>query len=844
MTSDSLGDLGERIRHLARVPTLLVASDYDGTIAPLVDDPMTAVANRDAAAALRSLAELANTHVAAISGRSLRDLATLSHFPEEIRLVGSHGSEFDLGFASQLSPELVHRRRELTDAVKELGQKYSARVEEKPTGVTFHLRMLDDDAAVRARDELVRGPASWDGIHTRTGHDVLEMSVVETNKGTALGILRAQVGATAVIFLGDDVTDEDAFTTLAGPDVGVKVGDAQTAAAFRVRDTDTVAKVLALLAELRAEWLRGSGLTPIENHSMLSDQRTAAIVTPNARVTWLCAPRIDSAAVFSELLGGPSAGYFSIAPVDGAEPLAQQYVGDTLVLRTDFPTCTITDYLDVSDGRPRQPAGRSDLVRVVEGSGRVSIDFAPRLDFGRVPTQLQLSDDGIVVMGTADLMALRAPGVTWKITVDGMHQTALGTAELGDGPLVLELRCGTSELGESARTEPDRRSDTARYWTTWSGALSPPAGARDQVVRSAVLLKGLCHQPTGAIVSAATTSLPEHLGGTRNWDYRYCWLRDASLTAAALVSLGSDTEALALLDWILGILENRNDPERLAPLYNVTGRHLPPEGEIAELAGYGGSRPVRVGNAADGQSQLDCFGSIVDLIHQLHEAGAPIGQQHWRLVEVMVLAVSRRWRDPDHSIWEIRKTPRHHVYSKVMCWVAVDRAISLAAHFLDRAPEAWTQLRTEIADDVLANGWSEERGSFIAAYDGSDLDASVLAIGLMGLLPPEDERFISTVSTVDAELRTGATVYRYFEDDGLPGREGGFHLMTSWLVDALALVGRVDDAHALFDQLSSLVGDTGLMPEEYDPENKRGLGNLPLAYSHTGLIRNAVRLAG
>lgn len=844
MTSDSLGDLGEKIRHLARVPTLLVASDYDGTIAPLVDDPMTAVANRDAAAAMRSLAELANTHVAVISGRSLRDVATLSRFPEEIRLVGSHGSEFDLGFASQLSPELTELREQLTTTVHELGAKYDALVEEKPTGVTFHLRTLSTDQATQARDELVRGPASWDGVHTRTGHDILEMSVVQTHKGTALNILRAQVGASAVVFFGDDVTDEDAFNTLTGPDVAVKVGGGQSAAGFRVKDTDTVARILALLAELRSEWLRGSGIAPIENHSMLSDLRTAAILTPDARVTWMCAPRIDSAAVFSELLGGPAAGHFSIQPADGAAATGQSYLGDSMVVSTTFPSMRVVDYLDVSGNRPSEIAGETDLIRVIDGSGSALIEFAPRLDFGRVPTQLRLVNGGVEVTGTVDRMALRAPGVDWNIVNEGIHQTARGTVDLSiSGQVVLELRCGRSDLRASKRSETDRQAETKRFWNEWADNLDLPIEQRDLVTRSALTLKGLCHGPTGAIVTAATTSLPQHLGGTRNWDYRYCWLRDAAICASALARIGSTGEALAFLDWTMSLLETRNDPERLPPLYNVTGRHLPPEAEIAKLPGFAGSRPVRVGNAADGQIQLDCFGSIVDLVHVIAEEGAEITDDHWRLVEAMVLAVSRRWKEPDHSIWEIRRAPRHHVYSKVMCWVAVDRAIDLSERFLDRPPAAWNQLRDDIADDVLTNGWNERRGSFTSSYQGDDLDASTLIIGLTGLLPPTDERFISTVATVEAELRNGPTVYRFFEDDGLPGREGGFHLMTSWLIDALRLIGRVDEANDLFTQLTGLIGDTGLMSQEFDPEAGRGLGNVPVAYSHAGLIINAVRLA-
>lgn len=844
MTSDSLGDLGEKIRHLARVPTLLVASDYDGTIAPLVDDPMTAVANRDAAAAIRSLAELTNTHVAIVSGRSLRDVATLSRFPEEIRLVGSHGSEFDLGFASQLAPELHELRERLSATVHELGVKYDALVEEKPTGVTFHLRTLSEKQATLARDELVRGPASWDGVHTRTGHDILDMSVVKTNKGTALNVLRAQVGASAVIFLGDDITDEDAFSTLTGPDVAVKVGAGQSAAGFRVKDTDTVAKILALLAELRSEWLRGSGLTPIENHSMLSDLRTAAIVNPEARITWMCAPRIDSAAVFSELLGGPPAGHFSIRPSDGAAAEGQAYVGDSLVLSTTFPTMRVTDYLDVSGGRTTEIAGESDLVRVIEGSGSAVIEFAPRLDFGRVPTQLEALEGGVAVTGTVDRMTLHSPGVDWAIENEGVHQTARSTIDLDvSGPIVLELRCGRSDLSAAKRSEPDRRSETKRFWNDWAANLDLPSEQRDLVARSALTLKGLCHGPTGAIVTAATTSLPQHLGGTRNWDDRYCWLRDAAISASALACVGSNSEALAFLGWVTSLLETRNEPERLPALYNVTGRHLPPEGEIAKLPGFAGSRPVRVGNAADGQIQLDWFGSVVDLVHVLADQGAEITDEHWRLVETMVLAVSRRWQEPDHSIWEIRRAPRHHVYSKVMCWVAVDRAIDLSERFLDRPPSAWNELRDAIAAEVLSRGWNERRGTFTSTYDGDDLDASTLIVGLAGLLPPDDERFISTVATVDAELRNGPTVYRYFEDDGLPGREGGFHFMTSWLIDALTLTGRSDDANDLFTQLTQLIGDTGLMSQEFDPESGRGLGNLPVAYSHAGLMVNAVRLA-
>ncbi len=842
MTSDNLGELSERLRQLARVPNLLVACDYDGTLAPLVDDPMDALPNRDAVAATRQLAEQANTHVCVVSGRSLRDLALISRFPEEIRLVGSHGSEFDLGFASKLDPALLALRAELIAEVKVLGERYDALVEEKPTGATFHFRGMDPDRQQVARDEVVRGPASRDGIHTRTGHDIIEMSVIETNKGTALDTIRHQVGASAVVFFGDDVTDEDGFRTLAGPDIGVKVGDGPSVARYRIPDTGTVAQLLALLAEYRGKWLRGAGLVPIEDHSLLSDLRTAAIVSPAARITWMCAPRVDSSAVFAELLGGPAAGHFSVMDPEGREPTNQRYRAQTMVLETQFPSFTVADYFDTSSGRTRRLAGRSDLIRVIEGTGSAVVEFAPRLDFGRVPTRLEQKDDGIVVQGTSDLMVLRSAGVAWEIIQDGNNQSARATVDLGGDPVVFELRAGTGTVRPDPRSEVDRRTDTERFWSNWMSKLTLPDLEREQVGRSALILKALCHGPTGAILAAATTSLPEHLGGIRNWDYRYCWLRDAALTATSLARLGSHAEGMAFLDWVLGILETRNDPERLAPLYNVTGRHLPPEAEINDLPGYGGSRPVRVGNAADGQVQLDVFGPVVDLVHVLLQRGEALSAEHWRLVESMVLAVSRRWHEPDHGIWEIRKPPRHHVYSKVMCWVTVDRAITIADQFLDREPEAWVELRDQIAADVLEHGWNPALGAFTAAYSGDDLDASVLAIGLWGLVGPTDERFVSTVATLERELRTGPTVYRYLDDDGLPGREGGFNLMTSWLIDAFVLTGRRADAEALFKELCGLVGGTGMMAEEVDPDNARALGNIPQAYSHLGLINNAINL--
>ncbi|MFT7473503.1 MAG: trehalose 6-phosphate phosphatase [Verrucomicrobiales bacterium] len=833
----------ENLAQLAQVPQLLVATDYDGTIAPIVNDPMRAIPDRETSVALRALAMLDQTHVGIISSRALRDLAALSRLPAEIHLVGSHGSEFDVNFALQMDEETQDRRDALGEALVEICRRYpGSSLEQKPASVAFHTRNGDPESVADAMAEVETLAAADESLTYSTGKMVCEVGVMQTDKGRALETLRTNVSATAVLFVGDDTTDEDAFRTLGGPDIGVKVGEGETLAGFRIDGTPDVALLLSTLFALRSEWLAGAGLVPIEQHSLLSDQRTAAIVTPDARVTWFCAPRLDDPAIFAELLGGPTAGYFSIRNADGQGPSLQRYAGNTMMLETIWPNFTVMDYLDVSDGRPTLLAGRSDLIRHLNGSGTAIIEFAPRLDFGRFPTQIEVRTDGLEVSGARDLIVLRSPGVEWKIETAGQHQTAVARVDLSEGPLTLELRVGTASLRAEA-TEIRRRDHTRRFWADWADKLEIPSAANEAVRRSALVLKALVYGPSGGIAAAPTTSLPEHIGGIRNWDYRYCWLRDAALSAAALVRLGSHEEAMDYLDWVLGVLDaGDGQPERLNPLYSLDGGKLPPEADITELSGYGGSRPVRVGNAADNQVQLDVFGPIVDLVHLLGERGAPLSARHWRLVEAMVAAVELRWTEPDHGIWEIRSAPRHHVYSKVMCWVTVDRAIRIASDVFERERPEWHNLRETIASDIFENGWNDTVQSFTAAYDGTDLDASVLMVGLSGLVAPDDPRFASTVRAVEAQLREGPTVYRYHHDDGLPGAEGGFHLMTSWMIDAYAMLGEVDEAQSLFRKLLATAGETGLFAEEYDPVSCRSLGNHPQAYSHLGVINNALRL--
>ncbi|MTD58750.1 trehalose-phosphatase [Amycolatopsis pithecellobii] len=848
MTAESLpAELRRAIVQIARTPRLLVACDYDGTLAPIVTNPDEARPLPESVGALRSLAGLHETTTAVISGRALRDLAILSRLPSEVHLVGSHGSEFDIGFVHALDGAARELHRTLERELERLvDQVPGVQLEVKPASIAVHVRRAERDAAQRVLEAVHSGPCTWDGVTTTDGKEVVELAVVQTDKGRALDTLRHQVGATAAVFLGDDVTDEKAFARLAGPDLGVKVGDGETLATHRVRGTEEVAMVLAFILEERRNWLYGEQAPPIERLSMLANERSVALVTPDARLTWLCHPGPDAPAVFADLLGGTGAGHFSIKPArgdsaqrNGSLPLGQRYLPGTMTVETRWSRLLVTDYLE-----PATPSHRTDLVRVISGSTAASVVFAPRPEFAAVPVRLQPDADGLRVIGTSEPIVLRSPGVAWEISNDGLHDTATAvvTPTL-EQPVVLELRCGTTDLGPMELSEVDRRAKAGTYWSEWASALKLPNVEPELVARSALTLRGLCNSDTGGVLAAATSSLPEEIGGVRNWDYRYCWIRDAAMTVRELVGLGSLTEADGYLTWLHGVLTTLAGPERLHPLYTLAGTTLGAEAVIDTLPGYAGSRPVRVGNLANHQVQLDVFGPVVELVCSLAEARGELRDQDWQMVRAMAEAVTRRWSEADHGIWEERHVPRHRVYSRVMCWVTIDRAISLGEIYEREVPLDWHELRATIANDVLDNGWNEQVQAFTTAYDGTDLDAASLFVGLSGLLDPSDERFQSTVTAIEAELRSGSTVYRYHRDDGLPGGEGGFHLCAAWLIEAYLLTGRRTEAEELFEQMVDAAGPTGLLSEQYDPIAERSLGNHPQAYSHIGLIRCAKLLA-
>ncbi|WP_166462722.1 trehalose-phosphatase [Amycolatopsis acidicola] len=847
MTAESLpAELRRAIVQIARTPRLLVACDYDGTLAPIVTNPDEARPLPESVGALRSLAGLHETTTAVISGRALRDLATLSRLPHEVHLVGSHGSEFDIGFVHALDADARELHRRLESELEQLTQGTpGVQLEVKPASIAVHVRRAEREAAARVLEAVHNGPCGWDGVTTTDGKEVVELAVVQTDKGRALDTLRHQVGATAAIFLGDDVTDEKAFARLSGPDLGVKVGEGETLAAYCISGAEEVAMVLAFMLEERRNWLYGEQATPIERMSLLANERSVALLTPDARLTWLCHPGPDAPAVFADLLGGTGAGHFSIKPggTDSAQrqglPLGQRYLPNTMTVETRWSRLLVTDYLE-----PDGPAHRTDLVRVISGSAPATVTFAPRPEFGAVPVSLEQEDDGLRVVGTSEPIVLRSPGVRWEITNDGLHDSATAVVQpTPEEPILLELRCGTTDLTAHELSEVDRRERAGKYWSDWATALKLPGVESELVARSALTLRGLCNADTGGVLAAATSSLPEEIGGVRNWDYRYCWVRDASMTVRELVGLGSLSEADGYLDWLHGVLSTLAGPERLHPLYTLAGTTLGAEAVIDTLPGYAGSRPVRVGNLANHQVQLDVFGPVVELVCALAEARGGLRDQDWQMVRAMAEAVTRRWSEADHGIWEERHVPRHRVYSRVMCWVTIDRAIKLGEIYEREIPVGWHELRDEIANDVLTNGWNDEVQAFTTAYDGTDLDAASLFVGLSGLLDPSDERFQATVTAIEAELRSGSTVYRYRRDDGLPGGEGGFHLCAAWLIEAYLLTGRRTEAEELFEQMVDAAGPTGLLPEQYDPIAERSLGNHPQAYSHIGLIRCAKLLA-
>lgn len=591
--------------------------------------------------------------------------------------------------------------------------------------------------------------------------------------------------------------------------------------------------LLEQLAESCHHWLQQSSEVPIDNHLFLSDLRTVALVDTTGSVSWMCTPRIDGVPLFGALVGGPAAGHFRISSAGTGE---QSYVGNSLIGNTTFGSISIVDFLDCSSGRAYQRAGRSDLIRQISGTGTVKCEFAPKFDFGRIPTRISGVPGGLRVDCGQQLFILHGPELPWNIRREGIHDIAECELTLQDETVSLALLMGTASPIEPQFLELQKA--TASFWEKWHATLRLPTTATALVSRSALTLRGLCYGPTGAIAAAATTSLPETIGGIRNWDYRFAWPRDACLAARSLLRLGAVEPAMRLLDWHLSLVMDSDTGGFISPLYTVTGREVLGEAEVAAALGYRGSRPVRIGNLASGQLQLDTLGPIAELMLALAQRRANLTGEHVQLCEKLVELVATRWNDPDSGIWEIRDAQRHYLHSKLMCWYAVHCCTEVSRYLGIERPD-WNQLAAVIRRQIELEGYDENLGSYIAAYDLAHPDAALLWIVLSGFHPPEHPRSIGTVRYILESLVSDGCVYRYHFNDALQGQEGEFIICRSWLIEALSMMGRASEARLLFDEMVSRIGPLGLLSEQWGGPQRCALGNYPQAYSHLALINAA-----
>jgi GH15 family glucan-1,4-alpha-glucosidase len=584
---------------------------------------------------------------------------------------------------------------------------------------------------------------------------------------------------------------------------------------------------------------------PIEDYGLIGDTQTVALVGRDGSIDWLCLPRFDAPACFAALLGNASHGRWSIAPVEGARAARRGYRGDSLVLEQEFDTPTGTVRLiDFMPVRHREP----DLVRIVEGvSGAVDIhlDLAVRFDYGSIVPWATSHDGAWRAIGGPDALSLWTP---LRLHGKGLTTVADFTIRAGDQvPFVLAWH--PSHEPPPRPLDPLHAvDDTVRWWQAWAGRCTYEGPWRDAVVRSLVTLKALTFAPTGGIVAAATTSLPEHVGGVRNWDYRHCWLRDATFTLYALIGGGFTGEAAAWRDWLQRAIAG--EASALQIMYGCGGERRLTELELSWLPGYENSRPVRVGNSAVNQRQLDVFGEVMDSLHLARRSGLDPKPGVWSLQRELLRYLEEIWREPDHGIWEVRGPRRQFTHSKVMAWVAFDRAVQSVEQWrLDGPVDRWRRVRDEIHAEVCACGYHAARGTFTQFYGSDRLDASLLMIPLVGFLPPGDPRVQRTVDAIARELTRDGFVQRYLMDagsecvDGLPAGEGVFLACTCWLADNYALQGRFDEARELFERLLGVRNDLGLLSEQYDPEAHRHIGNFPQAFSHVGIINTARNLA-
>ena len=583
----------------------------------------------------------------------------------------------------------------------------------------------------------------------------------------------------------------------------------------------------------------------IEDYGLIGDLQTAALVGRNGSIDWLCFPRFDSGACFAALLGNADNGRWLLAPDCAIERVERRYRMRSLVHELDFHTehgsVRVTDFMP-----PRGTA--PDVVRIVEGlegSVPMRMELELRFDYGRiVPWVRRLEDDTRIAIAGPDAVAFRTPV---ELRGENMSTVAEFTAEPGRRtPFVLTWF--PSHLDPPRAITPEHAyHDTCEFWDDWLAGCSFGGRYSDAVFSSLMVLKAMTYAPTGGIVAAPTTSLPEQIGGVRNWDYRFCWLRDASFALSALVGNGYVEEAGAWRSWLLRAVAG--DPDDIQIMYGPAGERRLLELELPWLDGYEGSKPVRVGNNASIQFQLDVYGEVADVLYQARRRGLPADDSAWALLRVLLGNLETRWHEPDEGIWEVRGPRRHFTHSKVMAWVAFDRGLRLIDELGRKGPkQRWLEIRDTIKAEVLERGFDERLNSFVQSYDSTRVDASLLTIPLYGFLPADDPRVRGTLEAVRRELLVDGFVQRYRHDpevesvDGLPPGEGAFFLCSFWFVDNLILFGELDEATEMFERLLALRNDLGLLAEEYDPTLERFVGNFPQAFSHIGLVNTAALL--
>jgi GH15 family glucan-1,4-alpha-glucosidase len=579
----------------------------------------------------------------------------------------------------------------------------------------------------------------------------------------------------------------------------------------------------------------------IEDYALIGDCETAALVDNKGCIDWLCWPDFCSEACFAALLGNCENGYWWIRPDDGEWTTTRCYRDHTLILETTFEhsggTVRLIDFMPI---RERY----SDVVRIIEGVAgkvRMRMDLALRFDYGRTVPWVTGIDNGVRAVAGPNLAVLRA-----SVPVHGEDLKTVAEFEVSEGDRTwFTLTYGKSHCPDPEPIDPAQAlEDAEKFWTSWAGQLQYEGRYRDIVERSLMTLKAMTFRPTGGVVAAVTTSIPEFIGGVRNWDYRYCWLRDTTFTLLALVAGGYEEEAAAWQDWLLRALAG--SPDQVQIMYGLRGERQLVEWEAGWLDGYENSRPVRIGNAAAGQVQLDIYGEVLDCFFHAQRSMARHGEQDFRILVLLLRHLEEIWKEPDEGIWETRGGPQHFTYSKMMAWVAFDRAVKLAEDRNYRgALDRWKKIRDEIHSEVCARGFNMRKGCFVQAYGSDQLDAALLLMPQVGFLPGSDPRVKATVEAIERDLMPQGFVLRYNTakvDDGLPPGEGVFIACSFWMVSSLKAIGREDDARRLFERLLTLCNDLGLLAEEYDAQAGRLVGNFPQAFSHIALVVAATDL--